>query len=109
MENEEMKGYAGSPFLSGKNFRIGDQVKVAVVEYQGFQEFVDANGVGKSSPIYKVETDKKEAYLFRLSKTNTAFLVSKGYTEWKAVVGKKLTLVVTQTNKGNSLQLINVE
>ncbi len=109
--NEEVAPdkFAGSPFLSAKNYKLGDRIDVKVLEYKGFQKFVSATGDERSSPIYVVSTKPQENWNLRLNKTSVSYLVSKGLKKWEDLIGKTITLLVTQTNKGNSLSVIDLK
>lgn len=109
MEAEtSMKDFAGSPFLSAKNYKIGEQVVVEVKEYLGFSSFIDSSGEeSMPSPIYKVSIGKDE-YRFRINRNNTTILLNRGINEWKELVGKSLKMQVATTGKGNSFQIIDL-
>jgi len=110
MATEKSLGdYAGVPFLSGKNFRVGDKVEAEVVEYLGFQSYTSADGeVETSSPLYKIQTKADEFWRFRLSKTNASVLINRGLKSYEDLVGKRIVLLVVATNKGNSFQIVDV-
>ncbi|MEM3860528.1 MAG: hypothetical protein QW478_14225, partial [Candidatus Micrarchaeaceae archaeon] len=105
----EMKEYAGNPYISAKNFKVGEKISLKVISYDGFQEFVASDGSAtKSSPTYTVDLDGS-LYKFRLNKRNTSILMGLGVKNWEELVGKTLAIQIFPTAKGNSLQVIDLK
>jgi hypothetical protein len=112
MEGNEVapKDFAGSPFLSAKNYKLGDKIEVKVLAYKGFQEYVSKdNEESRSSPTYEVETRPNETWQLRLNKTSVGFLYKNGIDKWEKLVGKTLVLLVNVTNKGNGFSVIDLK
>jgi hypothetical protein len=102
-------GRAGNPFLSAKNFRMGEKLTARVVKYEGISEFELPSGDKIVSPQYVVEVGKDELYSFRLTKTNAKILLDKGFKDFTELVGKNIELVVVPTNKGNTFSIVEVK